>query len=123
MSYLLDSHILLWWLNDDPKLSETHRNLIGDGETSALVSSITLAELSIKTSLGKLEVTPKLNAVVAESGFEFLAFNERHAAVLRDLPFHHRDPFGRMLIAQATVEGLIFLTDDQDCKKYDIVTR
>jgi PIN domain nuclease of toxin-antitoxin system len=123
VTLLLDSHILLWWLSDDAKLSTTHRDLISDEAGEVLVSAITLAELSIKTSLGKLEITANLNRDIEANGFGFLPFTERHAGALRDLPFHHRDPFDRMLICQAQVDGLVFLTVDDNCRKYDILTR
>jgi PIN domain nuclease of toxin-antitoxin system len=123
MTFLLDTHVLLWWLGNDSRLSPLHRELIaGEGE-AVFVSSVTLAELSIKASLGKLEITPQLNQEIVANGFEFLSFDERHAAALRNLPFHHRDPFDRMLICQAQVDGLIFLTVDDNCRKYDILTR
>jgi PIN domain nuclease of toxin-antitoxin system len=123
VTLLLDSHVLLWWLGDDTRLSALHRELIAASDDEVLVSSVTLAELAIKASLGKLEITPQLNEKIIENGFDFLAFDERHAAALRDLPFHHRDPFDRMLIAQAHVDSLTFLTVDPQCRKYDIVTR
>jgi PIN domain nuclease of toxin-antitoxin system len=123
VTLLLDSHVLLWWLGDDAKLSKTHRDLITGERGEVLVSAITLAELSIKASLGKLEITPDFNEKVEANGFGFLPFTERHAAALRDLPYHHRDPFDRMLICQAQVDGLTFLTVDDNCRKYDILTR
>lgn len=123
MTLLLDSHVLLWWLSDDPKLSELHRSLITDERGEIFVSAITVAELSIKSSLGKLELPPDFNREVTASGFAFLPFTERHAAALTELPFHHRDPFDRMLICQAQVDGLIFLTVDDNIRKYDIITR
>jgi PIN domain nuclease of toxin-antitoxin system len=123
VTLLLDSHVLLWWLSDDPKLSALHRKLIADEADEILISAITVAELSIKASLGKLEITGDLNAEITANGFSFLPFTERHAATLRDLPFHHRDPFDRMLISQAQDDGLVFLTSDPRCRLYDIVTR
>ena len=123
MTLLLDSHILLWWLSEDEKLSATHRDLITDERGEVLVSAITLAELSIKASLGKLEVTADLNREVEACGFGFLPFTQRHAAALRDLPYHHRDPFDRMLVSQAQADGLVFLTVDENCRRYDIITR
>lgn len=123
MTLLLDSHMLLWWLADDSRLSPLNRELIGSDKDEILVSAITLAELSIKASLGRLEVPPGLNEEIVANGFEFLPFDERHAAALRDLPFHHRNPFDPMLICQAQVDGLVFLTTDPQCEKYDIHTR
>jgi PIN domain nuclease of toxin-antitoxin system len=121
VTFLLDSHILLWWLGDSPRLSTSHREAILGGDV--LVSAITVAELEIKASLGKIEIPDDLNEVVGQLGFGSLPFNSRHAAALRDLPYHHRDPFDRMLICQAQVDSLIFLTVDDNCRKYDIVTR
>lgn len=123
MSFLLDTHVLLWWLSDDPKLSSSHRSLIGDGSATVFVSAISVAEMSIKASLGKLSMPDDSNGAIAEAGFEELPFTYSHAAQLRQLPWHHRDPFDRMLICQAMVEGLIFLTVDPRCREYDIVTR
>lgn len=120
MKLLLDTHVLLWWLNDDPALGAERRSSIKEERNSIYLSAISLAEIAIKTSLGKLEVPPEFDDVVAVQGFDQLAFTGKHAAVLRDLPWHHRDPFDRMLIAQATVEGLTFVTADERCRGYDV---
>jgi PIN domain nuclease of toxin-antitoxin system len=119
---LLDSHVLLWWLADDAKLSAAHRELIADGANNVFVSAITIAELGIKSSIGKLDIPDDLGDVVAGQGFDGLPFTGRHALALRGLPWHHRDPFDRMLISQATTEGLVFLTADARCREYDVVT-
>jgi PIN domain nuclease of toxin-antitoxin system len=121
VTFLLDTHVLLWWLGDSPRLSVLHREAILGGDV--VVSAVTVAELEIKASLGKIEMPDDLNEVVGQLGFGSLPFNARHATALRDLPFHHRDPFDRMLICQAQVDSLIFLTVDRNCRKYDIVTR
>lgn len=119
MTYLLDSHVLLWWLADDPQLSAAHRNAILNGHVA--VSAVSVAELQIKASLGKLDIPPGLDEVIAGMGFEALPFTTSHAMALRELPFHHRDPFDRMLISQAIVEHLVFLTVDENCRKYDLL--
>ncbi len=121
VTYLLDSHVLLWWLGDSPKLSTLHREAIASGDV--VVSSVTVAELEIKASIGRIEIPDDLNEVVEQLGFDSLPFDSRHAAALRTLPFHHKDPFDRMLICQAQVDGLVFLTVDDECRKYDILTR
>ena len=121
MTFLLDSHVLLWWLGDSPKLSAAHREAILGGDV--VVSAVTVAELQIKASMGKIDIPDDLNEVVDELGFGTLPFDSRHAAALRELPFHHKDPFDRMLICQAQVDGLTFLTADDNCRKYDIATR
>jgi PIN domain nuclease of toxin-antitoxin system len=121
VTFLLDSHILLWWLDDSPKLSKKHRDTIRNGDVA--VSSVTVAELAIKASLGKLEIPDDLIELIDEMGFTNLPFTARHAAALRSLPFHHNDPFDRMLICQAQVDGLVLLTVDEQCHKYDVMTQ
>ena len=123
MSYLLDSHVLLWWLVQDPKLSLTHQKVLKDPLSEVYVSAISIAELGLKISLGKLQLPGDLSEQAQAEGFELLSFSARHANALQYLPFHHRDPFDRMLISQAMTDDLVFLTVDHDCKKYDIVTR
>ena len=120
MRLLLDTHILLWWLADDPLLPEKARHAIRDGRNEGFISSISLAEISIKASLGKLDAPGDLAAIVDRSGFDSLAFDEHHADELRGLPWHHRDPFDRMLIAQARVEGLTIVTVDRQFPGYDV---
>ncbi|MEO6827200.1 MAG: type II toxin-antitoxin system VapC family toxin [Microbacteriaceae bacterium] len=123
MSFLIDTHVLLWWLVDDPSLTPVHRDLIADGTAEVYVSSITIAEISIKVSIGKLSIPEGLNDAIIATGFQELPFTFRHAAQLRNLPWHHRDPFDRMLVSQAMVDGLVFLTADPRCREYDVVVR
>lgn len=119
MNLLLDTHIVLWWLADDPRLSPRHRELLHDTERRVFVSSVSVAEISIEVSLGKLDAPAGTVDAVVESGFELLAFEASHAEELRELPWHHRDPFDRMLIAQARVEKLALLTVDERISHYD----
>lgn len=119
MNLLLDTHVLLWWLDDSAKLSARHRDLIYELDRRVFVSSVSLAEISIKASLGKLEAPVGVAEAVVQSGFELLAFEASHAEELRELPWHHRDPFDRMLIAQARVERLVLLTVDEHVGRYD----
>ncbi len=122
MRLLLDTHVLLWWLADSPRLTRTHRTLIADGAHMALVSTISLAEISIKASLGKLEAPDNLADAVRASGFELLDFGPAAAEALRDLPWHHRDPFDRMLICQALADGLTLLTINPRIQDYAVHT-
>lgn len=119
MNLLLDTHVVLWWLGDDPKLSPRHREMLHDAERRVFVSSVSVAEISIKASLGKLDAPEGVAEAVVQSGFEMLAFEASHAEELRELPWHHRDPFDRMLIAQARVEGLALVTADERISHYD----
>ncbi|GAA1465183.1 type II toxin-antitoxin system VapC family toxin [Microbacterium thalassium] len=118
MRILLDTHLVLWWLADAPELSPRHRALIEDGSNEVLVSSVSVAEIAIKASLGKLDAPAGLVDALRTSGFGELDFIAAHAEVLRGLPWHHRDPFDRMLVAQALVEGLLLLTVDSRVRAY-----
>lgn len=120
MRLLLDTHILLWWLDDDPRLAVTLRQAILDGTNEILVSSITVAEVEIKKALGKLEVPRELLTLLDEAGFRILPLSAGHAQQLRDLPPHHADPFDRLLIAQAIVEGIPLATADVRLSSYEV---
>lgn len=120
MRLLLDSHVLLWWFDGGELLGETARAAIGDVDNEAVVSAATLWELLIKQSLGKLVVDVDLREHAVEQGFQELPVSGRHALAVRDLPRHHRDPFDRMLVAQAGVEGLTLVTADRVLSAYDV---
>jgi len=120
MRLLLDTHVLLWWLADDHRLSAEHRVLIADASNVVLASAMTIAEIAIKASLGKLEAPDDLLPTLETGGFDELPFESRHADLLRKLPWHHRDPFDRMLIAQAIAEQLTVLTADPHFTAYGV---
>lgn len=120
MRLLLDTHVLLWWAADDARLSRSWRQLIGDPEHDIFVSAISVAEISIKASLGKLTAPDELLPDLEDSGFLSLPLEAEHAARLRDLPWHHRDPFDRMLIGQAQVEQLTVATVDPQFAAYEV---
>ena len=120
MRLLLDTHILLWWLADDRRLNADHRALIADASNLVLISSMTVAEIAIKASLGKLDAPDDVLSTLEAGGFDELTFESRHAEVLRTLPWHHRDPFDRMLIAQAIAEQLTVLTADPHFAAYGV---
>jgi PIN domain nuclease of toxin-antitoxin system len=112
MRILLDTHIYLWWLEDSPQLSQTARTMISEAET-VYISSATLWEAVIKIGLGKLEADPaKLVTGIRESGFEPLPIPPEHTLALPGLANHHKDPFDRILIAQAISEPLRLITMD-----------
>ena len=123
MRLLLDTHVLLWWLADDRRLGADHRALIADASNTVLVSAMTVAEIAIKASLGKLDAPDDLLPTLQAGGFDELSFDSRHAEVLRTLPWHHRDPFDRMLIAQAISEQLTVLTADPHFAAYGVDLR
>lgn len=117
---LLDTHALLWWLTDDPALSATAREVLADPVNEPLVSAASVWEIAIKRSLGKLTAPDDLPDRIAEQGFSWLPVSAAHAWQVRELPAHHRDPFDRLLIAQALVERLAIITTDAHFNDYDI---
>ena len=117
---LLDTHVLLWWLADDEALGMQTRALIADTRNEVLVSAATVWEMSIMRAKGLLETPDDMDAVVAGEGFSALPISLRHAQQAGALPDLHRDPFDRMLIAQAQSEGLELLTVDAVIPQYGI---
>jgi len=121
VNVLLDTHALLWWLADDTKLSEAARDVIGNPANQVSVSAVSGWEISIKQSLGKLDVDKAtLLTEVEHNGFTLLPVSFQHGLVAGDLPSHHRDPFDRMLIAQAQCEGLHLISVDHCFAVYDV---
>lgn len=117
---LLDTHVLLWWLTDDPNLGEKSRALIADGRNQVYVSAASHWEISIKRSLGKLEAPHDMDSIVEDQGFAKLAISAFHGDQAGLLPEHHKDPFDRMLVAQAQAEGLLLMTSDSKIPLYGI---
>ena len=118
MRLLLDTHIFIWALDDDPKLSDAAWSTIEAAEAID-ISSSSICETTIKYQLGKLHIEPdKLAGAVAPSGFLELPINHRHVVAVRHLPALHRDPFDRLLIAQAMSEPLHLLTADGILQQY-----
>jgi len=120
MNLLLDTHVLLWWLDDHPALQPRAREAIAEGSNLAFVSAASVWEIRIKQSLGKLEIPLDFREVLEAQPFHFLDITAEHAHAVGDLPRHHRDPFDRMLIAQATVERLTVVTSDDRFEAYGV---
>ncbi len=114
--YLLDTHAFLWWLFDDPKLSQPVRGLLSHRDNHIFVSSASAWEIATKHRLGKLHAASLLvkdiNGYVVKAGFESLAITIAHAQHAGSWPSPHRDPFDRMLAAQAALESLVLITCD-----------
>jgi PIN domain nuclease of toxin-antitoxin system len=120
MNLLLDTHILLWWLDDSPSLPEPARNAIAGMDNLIIVGAAVIWEIRIKQALGKLKIAPNFYDVIKQQGFEMLSVTADHAYAVGNLPKHHRDPFDRILIAQAKLERLTVVTHDAVFKKYQI---
>ncbi len=119
MKLLIDTHILLWWLNDDEKLPEKAKQLIQQPENEVYVSHISLWEIQIKIMIGKLHAD--LNAIIKQlpaNNFVELPSRTSHVLTLSQLPLYHQDPFDRMLIAQAISEPLHLMTCDKNIARY-----
>lgn len=121
MRLLLDTHVLLWWLSDDRKLATSGRQIIANPDNDVLVSSASIWEISIKTALGRLEIElDDLESAIARNGFRSLPIGVRHALTAGRLPSVHRDPFDRMLVAQASVEELRVVSHDRVFERYGL---
>lgn len=124
MRALLDTHAFLWWVLDDPKLSATARSIIADASNTILFSLASAWEMSIKIGLGRLTLPEPAAGFVAEqiriNGFQPLAISLEHSFHTAELPHHHRDPFDRMLIAQARVEQIPILSRDPAFADYEV---
>ena len=120
MNLLLDTHILLWWLADSPQLSQRAEKAIAAPGNIPIVSAAVIWEIRIKQALEKLKIAPPFYSIIQHQGFELLPVSPDHAYAVGDLPMHHRDPFDRLLIAQARHEGLTVLTHDPVFQRYDV---
>jgi len=118
---LLDTHLLLWWLDASPALPTQAGDLIRDPENTVFVSAVSLWEIWLKQSLGKLRLPADFTERLATESFEILPLLASHPRQVSLLPWRHRDPFGRMLVAQAQVERLALLTADEALTAYGAV--
>ena len=123
MNVLLDTHTFFWWFSDATKLSKRAVSIIGNRSNTALVSAATAWELAIKVNLGKIDalgLVVELGRYAEEEGFTELPISIEHAARAGLLPSHHRDPFDRLLVAQAQALHLPILSADRVLDQYDI---
>ena len=117
---LLDTHAFLWWLSDDPALGVEARQMMSEPRNQVLVSAASIWEISIKQAKGMLEAPEDLEALVEDEGFTKLPISLFHGQQAGKLPEIHRDPFDRMLIAQAQAEGLELVTADGIIPQYGV---
>lgn len=124
MRVLLDTHVFLWWIEDNAALTSRARKTVGDPANECLVSLASCWEMAIKASLGKLQLPGVMERFIPEqlaiNAFRQLEIEFRHVARLASLPFHHRDPFDRMLVAQALEEGLPIVSADRVFRRYGV---
>lgn len=119
MRLLLDTHVVLWQLSGERTVSEAARTAIAAAD-DLLFSVASFAEIGIKASIGKLSVPESLQQHVAAAGVRTLNLSAAHGLAVAGLPVHHRDPFDRLLIAQALTEGLTVVTADRRFAQYDV---
>lgn len=120
MKLLLDTHAVLWWLDDPALLSTSARDEIADPNNVVLVSAVVAWEIAIKRALGKLTAPSDFDVAIQASGFRELPVTVKHALATESLPTHHRDPFDRMLIAQAQIEGCTLVSRDPAMAAYGV---
>lgn len=119
MRLLLDTHVVLWWLDDSAELSEEVKELL-DTEPAVYISAASPWEVAIKQSLGKLEGPKDLAERMRDTQFASLPITAGHGVRAGGLPQHHRDPFDRLLVAQAQIEGMTLVTRDKRIPRYDV---
>ena len=124
MKLLLDTHTLLWFIVGSANLSAYARSLIEDAEHEKFVSIVSIWETAIKVSIGKMSLSASFDILFPHqlqiNGFELLPVKIEHTSVVTTLPFHHRDPFDRLLIAQSIVENLMLVSIDEDFDEYPV---
>lgn len=120
MKLLLDTHAALWFLSGDERLGENAKHHLTDGSNRVLLSAAVVLEIAIKRSLGKLVVPDEYLSMLLNAGVQPLAVSVAHAAGVERLPPHHHDPFDRMLVSQATIEGGALISRDDALRPYDV---
>lgn len=123
MNVLLDTHAFLWFVNGDNSLSETAKNYIENQDNIQYISIASLWEIAIKVSLGKLQLHGSYKNIknqVIDNGFEFLPIHFEHTTLISSMQFHHRDPFDRLLIAQALVNNISIISKDSVFDTYSV---
>lgn len=120
MQYLLDTHVLLWWLTEPEKIKIKAQDIIRNRSNHIFVSSASFWEMAIKKSIGKLSLPHNLLEAVAAEHFQLLPIMPEESLGVADLPFYHSDPFDRMLIIQAKLNDLVIITKDLKIAEYPV---
>lgn len=122
MNYLLDTHIILWWLTDPKKIASKASKIIGDKENSVFVSSASLWEMAIKKNLGRLTLPRNIVEILQTEGFQIIPISHEEALGISDLPQIHQDPFDRILVMQAKLYNYVLITRDKNIMDYPVIT-
>jgi len=123
MSYLMDTHAIVWMVDDTSKLSPTVKEIIANPSNQIFICAISLWEIAIKMSIGKMSLGITFDELIKglrTSYFDFLQVEDEYMREISNLPFLHKDPFDRLLIATATVEDMTIITIDENIHKYDV---
>jgi PIN domain nuclease of toxin-antitoxin system len=120
LKLLLDTHAALWWLGGDEQFGETAARRLTDETNQVLLSAVVVWEVAIKRSLGKLEAPDDFAPTLLGAGAQALTISLDHAAGVERLPWHHRDPFDRLLVAQASIEGAVIVSQDEKLRPYGV---
>jgi PIN domain nuclease of toxin-antitoxin system len=120
MSYLLDTHTFIWWIEDNLNLSYQSKQIISNPNNLIFVSAVNTWEITIKKSLGKLNVPGNLEEIILQCGFDILPITIKHTLSIEHLDKYHDDPFDRLLISQAIIENLTIITRDEKIIKYKV---
>jgi PIN domain nuclease of toxin-antitoxin system len=123
MNLLLDTHAFLWFVAGDERLSARARRAMEGEDAELFLSAVSIWEMAIKSSLGRLTLPAPLDEYIAEKlehGFRVLPIDWMHAAAVEKMPFHHRDPFDRLLVAQAAAEGMPLVSGDPEFRAYKV---
>lgn len=122
MKYLLDTHIVLWWLTDPKKIASKARLIIEDKKQEIFVSSVSFWEIALKQELGRIIVPMDPIDVLIREGFQLLALSAKDTLSVKDLPMIHTDPFDRVLIMQSKLNDMILITRDKKIIEYPVAT-
>lgn len=122
MNYLLDTHIILWWLTDPKLIAPKASKIIADKENNIFVSSASLWEMAIKKSIGRLTLPRNIVEILQTDGFQIIPIAHEEALGISDLPQIHQDPFDRILVMQAKLYNYVLITRDKNVTDYPVIT-
>jgi PIN domain nuclease of toxin-antitoxin system len=120
VKYLLDTHIMIWWLIEPKKIAPKARHIMEDKKQEVFISSVSFWEIAIKQSLGRLTIPADPIEILTKEGFQLLALTAHEALSVVDLPMIHGDPFDRMLVMQSKLNDLVLITSDKKIMEYPV---